>query len=88
MGLKFTKEMVIAKDQIIPQKKDKGDLTAIQERLLRRLGANAYPFIFQFPAASPSSVTLQPGDDDQGKPLGVEYAVKIFVGEHDEDKVR
>ena len=60
----------------------------MQDKLLRKLGNNAYPFLFQFPANSPSSVTLQPGDDDQGKPLGVEYTVKIYVAEGDDDRVR
>lgn len=87
MGVKFSKEMVVAKDQIVPGKKEKQDLTSVQERLLRKLGQNAYPFTFQFPSTSPSSVTLQPGDDDTGKPLGVEYAVRIYVGENEDDKV-
>lgn len=88
MGVKFSKELVIARDQIIPIKKEKQETTPIQERLLKRLGPNAYPFTFQFPSNSPSSVTLQPGDDDTGKPLGVDYTVKIFVAENEEDKVK
>lgn len=86
MGVKFSKDMVIARDQIFPSKKEKLELTNTQERLLKKFD-NSHPFLFQFPQNSPSSVTLQPGDDDQGKPLGVEYTVKIFVGEHEEDKV-
>lgn len=86
MGVKFSKEMIIAKDQIIPMKKEKQETTPIQDRLLKKLGPNAFPFNFVFPPSSPSSVTLQPGDDDQGKPLGVEYTVKVFVGENEEDK--
>lgn len=87
MGVKFTKELIICRDQIVPPKKEKQDTTSIQDRLLKRLGSNAYPFIFHFPQSAPCSVTLQPGDDDQGKPLGVEYTVRIFVGDNDEDKV-
>ncbi|CAD6214674.1 GSCOCG00004173001-RA-CDS [Cotesia congregata] len=86
MGVKFSKEMVIAKDQIIPIKKEKQETTPIQNRLLKKLGPNAFPFNFVFPPSSPSSVTLQPGDDDQGKPLGVEYTVKVYVGENEDDK--
>ncbi|XP_018349693.1 PREDICTED: arrestin homolog [Trachymyrmex septentrionalis] len=86
MGVKFSKELVLCHDQIIPVKKEKQETTSIQDRLLKRLGSNAYPFIFHFPQTAPCSVTLQPGDDDQGKPLGVEYAVKIFVGDNEEDK--
>lgn len=87
MGVKFSKELVLCRDQIIPQKKEKQETTSIQDRLLKRLGSNAYPFTFRFPQMAPSSVTLQPGEDDQGKPLGVDYAVKVFVGDNEEDKV-
>lgn len=85
MGVKFSKEMTIAKEQIVPIKKERPDPTPVQERLLRKLGSNAFPFTFIFPSTAPSSVTLQPGDDDQGKPLGVEYTFKVYVGENDED---
>ena len=61
-------------------------MTPMQERLIKKLGANAFPMTFQFPPSSPSSVTLQAGEDDQGKPLGVEYYIKCFVGENEEDK--
>lgn len=61
-------------------------MTPMQERLIKKLGSNAFPMTFQFPPLSPSSVTLQAGEDDQGKPLGVEYYIKCFVGENDEDK--
>ncbi|XP_063975614.1 arrestin homolog [Diachasmimorpha longicaudata] len=86
MGVKFSKEMVLLREQIVPVKKEKQEATPIQERLLKKLGPNAFPFTFQFPQNSPSSVTLQPGEDDQGKPLGVEYTLKVFVGENEEEK--
>lgn len=87
MGVKFSKELTVASGQLVPMKKEKQEITPIQERLLKRLGPNTYPFTFHFPQTAPCSVTLQPGDDDQGKPLGVEYTVKVFVGESEEDKV-
>lgn len=87
MGVKFSKELILCREQIVPAKKEKIETTPIQNRLLKKLGQNAYPFVFQFPPNAPSSVTLQPGDDDQGKPLGVEYVVKVYVGENEEDKV-
>lgn len=31
-------------------------------------------------------MVLQPGEEDNGKPLGVEYIVKCFVADHDEDR--
>lgn len=88
MGVKFSKEIVLSKSQIAPEARDqeKMELTPVQEKLMRKFGQNAFPFTFHFPAASPSSVTLQPGDDDTGKPLGVEYSIKTFVGENSEDR--
>ncbi|MDR5191934.1 hypothetical protein RHO47_25890, partial [Salmonella enterica subsp. enterica serovar Typhimurium] len=87
MGLKFSKEMVLARDLIAPQSgSEKKELTPIQDKLVKKLGPNAFPFTFQFPPMAPSSVTLQPGEEDTGKPLGVEYHIKTFVGENPEDK--
>ncbi|XP_066249406.1 arrestin homolog [Euwallacea similis] len=86
MGVKFSKEMTIASTQVVPSRKEKGELTTIQEKLVKKMGPNAFPFIFKFPEMAPCSVTLQPGEDDQGKPLGVEYYVKCWVGSNEEDK--
>ncbi|RZC35165.1 Arrestin N and/or GlcNAc domain containing protein [Asbolus verrucosus] len=88
MGIKFSKEMIIDYDQIIPPKKslEKQELTSVQDKLTKKMGPNAFPFTFHFPEMAPSSVTLQPGEDDQGKPLGVEYYLKIYVGANEEDK--
>lgn len=86
MGVKFSKEMSIGKEQIYPMVNAKMEMTPMQERLIKKLGTNAFPLTFQFPQNSPSSVTLQAGDDDQGKPLGVEYYIKCYVGENEDDK--
>nr|XP_022904646.1 arrestin homolog [Onthophagus taurus] len=86
MGVKFSKEMVIACEQIFPTNNEKKAVTTVQEKLLKKMGANAAPFTFTFPDTSPTSVTLQTGEDDHGKPLGVEYHVKIFVGDNQEDR--
>ncbi|KAK9892210.1 hypothetical protein WA026_019014 [Henosepilachna vigintioctopunctata] len=88
MGLKFSKEMVVASEQLIPAKKtvEKEALTTIQEKLMKKMGPNATPFLFRFPDMSPCSVILQPGEDDGGKPLGVEYYVKVYVVANDDDK--
>lgn len=86
MGLKFSKEMALAKEQLFPMINTKMEMTPMQERLVKKLGANAYPFTFQFPANAPSSVTLQAGEDDQGKPLGVEYSLKCYIGENEDEK--
>ncbi|XP_069697391.1 arrestin homolog [Periplaneta americana] len=86
MGLKFSKELVLAREQLVPCEEKKADLTPIQERLVKKLGANAYPFTFKFPPNAPSSVTLQPGEEDTGKPLGVEYNIKTYVADTPDDK--
>lgn len=86
MGVKFSKEMSLAKEQIYPMVNAKMEMTPMQERLIKKLGANAFPLTFQFPQSSPSSVTLQAGEDDLGKPLGVEYYIKCYVGENEDDK--
>ena len=57
-----------------------------QERLMKKLGSNAYPFFFELPPHCPASVTLQPAPGDMGKPCGVDYELKCFVGESHEDK--
>ncbi|GLV39221.1 Arrestin 2 [Carabus blaptoides fortunei] len=85
MGVKFSKEMIVACGQVVPQL-IKPEITTMQEKLLKKLGENAYAFTFKFPDMAPSSVTLQPGEDDQGKPLGVEYAIKTFVGDNEDDR--
>ena len=38
-----------------------------QERLMKKLGANAYPFFFELPPHCPASVTLQPAPGDTGE---------------------
>jgi hypothetical protein len=58
----------------------------LQERLIKKLGSNAFPFIFELPKNAPPSVTLQPGPEASGKPCGVEYFLRIFVGESMDDR--
>lgn len=60
MGVKFTKEMVIGQDQVVPMVNAKMELTSVQEKLLKKLGPNAFPFTFNFPEMAPSSVTFYP----------------------------
>ncbi|KAA0189521.1 hypothetical protein HAZT_HAZT006630 [Hyalella azteca] len=84
MGLSFQKDLFLASEQIYPPKEL--EATRLQERLVKKLGANAYPFTFKMPPNAPPSVTIQPGPDDEGKPCGVEYYIKIFVGDSEEDR--
>lgn len=50
------------------------------------MGPNAYPFYFELPPHCPASVTLQPAPGDTGKPCGVDYELKAFVGDASDDK--
>ncbi|XP_026726604.1 arrestin homolog isoform X1 [Trichoplusia ni] len=57
-----------------------------RERLIKKLGDTAVPFRLSVPAGAPGSVTLQPGLEDDGEPCGVQYYVKIFVGDSEIDR--
>ncbi|XP_047468785.1 arrestin homolog [Penaeus chinensis] len=84
MGLNFQKDLYLASEQIYPPKETQP--TKLQERLMKKLGPNSYPFTFKMPEQAPPSVTIQPGREDDGKPCGVEYYIKVFVGENDGDR--
>jgi len=87
LGLTFRKDLYLASSQIFPpEPNNKRTPTRLQERLLKKLGSNAYPFFFELPPHCPASVTLQPAPGDMGKPCGVDYELKCFVGESHEDK--
>jgi beta-arrestin len=90
LGLTFRKDLYLASSQIFPVPEDsetrKKPLTRLQERLIKKLGANAYPFFFELPPHCPASVTLQPAPGDTGKPCGIDYEMKAYVGDTVEDK--
>ncbi|XP_076644779.1 beta-arrestin protein kurtz isoform X1 [Halictus rubicundus] len=88
LGLSFRKDLYLAADQIYPvvPGSQQRELTRLQERLIRKLGSNAYPFYFELPPHCPASVTLQPAPGDTGKPCGVDYEFKAFVGETQDEK--
>jgi arrestin-2 len=85
MGLHFSRQLYLALDQVYPYKHDP-EKSELQDKLVRKLGDHAFPFTFDLPENAPASVTLQPGNDDQGAPLGVEYELKLFVAENKEEK--
>lgn len=86
-GLTFRKDLYLASAQIYPpDESQKKPLTRLQERLMKKLGENAYPFYFELPPHCPASVTLQPAPGDTGKPCGIDYEMKAFVGDTGEDK--
>ncbi|XP_042908308.1 arrestin homolog [Parasteatoda tepidariorum] len=90
MGLKFVKELYLASEQIYPQPMQEEPTTKtnskMQDRLLEKLGPNAYPFTLKLPENAPHSVMLQPGAEEQGQPCGVYYEVRITVGNTQHDK--
>lgn len=87
MGLNFYKELFLASEQIYPPpEKRPYDLSRTQERLMKKLGEDAVPFRLSVPAGAPGSVILQPGLEDEGEPCGVQYYVKIFVGDSEIDR--
>ena len=73
LGLTFRKDLYLASAQIYPPLEDsevnKRPLTRLQERLVKKLGANAFPFFFELPPHCPASVTLQPAPGDTGGSL-------------------
>ncbi|KAL0268968.1 UNVERIFIED_CONTAM: hypothetical protein PYX00_010728 [Menopon gallinae] len=85
LGLTFRKDLYLAAEQIYPSTSNR-PLTRLQERLIRKLGPNAFPFYFELPPHCPASVTLQPVPGDTAKPCGVDYELKAFVGESQDDK--
>lgn len=88
LGLTFRKDLFIAQQQVYPPLtiEPQRPLTHLQQRLLRKLGPNAYPFFFQIPKNVPASVTLQPAPGDTGKPCGVDYELKTYVADDLEEK--
>ncbi|KAK9979842.1 hypothetical protein ABG768_013250 [Culter alburnus] len=90
VGISFRREIYLATRQIYPPLQDKEQciLTKVQDKLLRKLGDNAYPFFFEFPDNLPCSVGIQPGPKDVGKHCAVEFEVKAFCAESQDAKVR
>uniref|UniRef100_A0A3Q2YNP7 S-arrestin n=1 Tax=Hippocampus comes TaxID=109280 RepID=A0A3Q2YNP7_HIPCM len=80
MGAAFRRDLFVATRQVFPELQDKERLTRskIQEKLLRKLGRDAFPFFLELPDNLPNSVTLQPGPSDVGKKCAVEFQVKAF----------
>lgn len=86
LGLTFRKDLYVAQEQIYPKTEKERPLTRLQERLLKKLGSNAYPFYFEVPPHCPASVSLQPSPNETGKPCGVDYELKTYVGDQTDEK--
>lgn len=68
MDLHFNKELELVNTEIVP-KNGKDEISDIQERLIKSLGANAYGFSVSLPQNSPCSVTIDSGNDMDVSPL-------------------
>jgi len=87
LGLTFRKDLFLARKQVYPPEAENDEpLTRLQERLIKKLGKNSYPFKFQLPKSAPSSVTLQPAPGDTGKPCGVDYELRVYMSDTADEK--
>ncbi|XP_023656420.1 beta-arrestin-1-like [Paramormyrops kingsleyae] len=88
LGFTFRKDLFVDNIQAFPPvPEQKNTLTRLQERLIKKLGENAYPFTFEIPTNLPCSVTLQPGQEDTGKACGVDFEVKAFCAENLDERI-
>lgn len=88
LGLTFRKDLFVSSLQVFPVNPDEEHpLSRLQERLVKKLGEHAHPFTFQIPLNLPCSVTLQPGPEDTGKACGVDFEVKAFCAENQDEKI-
>lgn len=79
MGLNFQKELYLVSQQLYPATERCSEPSKLQERLLKKLGPNAFPFTFHIQPSCPASVVLQQGREEEGEPCGVSYYVKVSV---------
>ncbi|XP_041850164.1 S-arrestin b isoform X2 [Melanotaenia boesemani] len=89
LGVAFRRDLFLVTRQVYPEMQDKEKLThtRIQQKLLRKLGDNAFPFFFEFPDNLPCSISLQPGPSDEGKKCAVEFEVKAFCADNQDEKI-
>uniref|UniRef100_A0A671NJM1 S-arrestin n=1 Tax=Sinocyclocheilus anshuiensis TaxID=1608454 RepID=A0A671NJM1_9TELE len=90
LGMAFRRDIFLSSPQVYPplQDKERSIHTKVQEKILRKLRDNAYPFFFEFPDNLPCSVCLQPGPTDVGKRCAVEFEVKAFCAENQDEKAQ
>uniref|UniRef100_A0A672R4G1 S-arrestin n=1 Tax=Sinocyclocheilus grahami TaxID=75366 RepID=A0A672R4G1_SINGR len=86
LGMAFRRDIFLSSRQVYPplQDKERSVHTKVQEKILRKLGDNAYPFFFEFPDNLPCSVCLHPGPTDVGKVNNV----KAFCAENQDEKAQ
>lgn len=79
MGLNFQKELYLVSEQIYPSTEKSKEPSKLQERLMKKLGPNAFPFTFNIQPTCPASVILQQSLEESGEPCGVSYFVKVSL---------
>lgn len=87
MGVAFRRDLFVTTRQLYPELQERAAHSKTQEKLLRKLGQYAFPFFFEFPDNLPCSVALQPGPNDEGKKCAVEFEVKAFCADQQDEKV-
>uniref|UniRef100_UPI00358F6DD4 beta-arrestin-1-like n=1 Tax=Myxine glutinosa TaxID=7769 RepID=UPI00358F6DD4 len=90
LGLTFRKDLYVHTVQVFSEPEryvSNPSLSRLQERLIKKLGQHAHPFVFEVPQNLPCSVTLQPGPEDTGKACGVDFELKVFCAENSEEKI-
>ncbi|KAA0702402.1 S-arrestin Retinal S-antigen [Triplophysa tibetana] len=90
LGMTFRRDIFLCTRQVYPPLQDKERCihTKLQEKILRKLGDDAHPFFFEFPDNLPCSVALQPAPSDVGKHCAVEFEVKAFCAENQDEKAQ
>lgn len=87
MGVAFRRDLFVTTRQVYPELQERAARNKTQDKLLRKLGQYAFPFFFEFPDNLPCSVALQPGPNDEGKKCAVEFEVKAFCADQQDEKV-
>uniref|UniRef100_H3CEK1 Arrestin beta 2 n=1 Tax=Tetraodon nigroviridis TaxID=99883 RepID=H3CEK1_TETNG len=87
LGLSFRKDLFAKTIEVFPPAEKDQKPANLQNRLLTKLGQNAYPFTFTIPQNLPCSVTLQPGPQDSGKACGVDYELQAFCAKSADEKI-
>lgn len=85
MGLHFSKEYELVKAEVLPMVED-GSLSKYQSRLIEKLGDRARPFSVTLPDKAPTSVSLEPAENEMENPLGVMYDLKFYIALDEEEK--
>uniref|UniRef100_A0A672T833 Arrestin-C n=1 Tax=Sinocyclocheilus grahami TaxID=75366 RepID=A0A672T833_SINGR len=85
IGVSFRKDIWIKRIQMYPFEGTKPPNTPIQDALLKKAGDQGHPFTFDIPVHFPCSVSLQPAPEDAGKPCGVDYEVKAYIANEEDE---